>query len=74
MSINPAGKSTELVVLENGVKSGEVHAEESKSSNAAGDSSPEVQVEAEIMPEMVALSVIAQQPDQDKTATGEVSM
>ena len=74
VSINAAGKSTELVVVENGVKGGEIHAEESKSSNAAGDSSPEVQVEAEIMPEMVALSVIAQQPDQDKTASGESSM
>ena len=93
VSINAAGKGTELVVLENGVKreevvhaSHDIHVEESaaiskstSSSDAAGgdSSSPKVQVEAEVMPEMVALSVIAQQQvaEQDETAaSGEVSV
>ena len=92
VSINPAGKGTELVVVENGVKreddvhvhASHVHVKESatsKSSHNAGggdgndDGSPKVQVEAEIMPEMVPLSVIAQQSEQDETAaSGEVTM
>ena len=91
VSINAAGKGTELVVVENGVKreddvhvhASHVHVEESaisKSSHNTGgdgndDGSPRVKVEAEIMPEMVPLSVIAQQSEQDETAaSGEVTM
>ena len=80
VSINTAGKTTELVIVENGVKREEgvhtshVQVEESAiSKSSIGDSSPEVQVEAEIVPEMVALSVIVQQTEQNKTANGEVS-
>ena len=80
VSINTAGKTTELVIVENGVKREEgvhtshIQVEESAiSKSSIGDSSPEVQVEAEIVPEMVALSVIAQQTEQNKTADGEVS-
>ena len=89
VSINAAGKGTELVVVENGVRreevvhaSHDIHIEESaaisKSTSGSGDAtggdssgtSPKVQVEAEVMPEMVALSVIAQQQaaEQDETA------
>ena len=55
VSINTAGKTTELVIVENGVKREEgvhtshVQVEESAiSKSSIGDSSPEVQVEAEI--------------------------
>ena len=92
VSINAAGRGTELVVVENGVRreeavhaSHDIHVEESavisKSTSSGGSSdatgggdssgtSPKVQVEAEVMPEMVALSVIAQQQaaEQDETA------
>ena len=101
VSINAAGRGTELVVVENGVRreeavhaSHDIHVEESaaisKSTSSGsgsdatggGDSSgtsPKVQVEAEVMPEMVALSVIAQQQaaEQDETtaaASGEGSV
>ena len=97
VSINAAGRGTELVVVENGVRreevvhaSHDIHVEESaaisKSTSGSGSSSdatgggdssgtsPKVQVEAEVMPEMVALSVIAQQQDaeQDETAAAAV--